>query len=120
MSATIVAFGHPAHPRPLTVYDWLLLTIICSPIAALYVWGVFRARRARAEIRDTLRASALEVVALKRQIFRLGPFFRTVSRGHMVYRVIVLDAAGHQRTGWARWGRTWLPEPDTLEFRWDA
>lgn len=115
----MIAFGHPAHPQPLTVYDWLLLALICSPIAALYVWGIFRGRRARAEIRATLRADGFDLVALNRRMFRLGPLYRTTTRSQMVYRVIVRDAAGRQRTGWARWGRTWLPRPDVLEFRWD-
>jgi hypothetical protein len=30
-----------------------------------------------------------------------------------------LTSVADRRTGWARWGRTWLTKPDTLELRWD-
>ena len=111
---------HAAHPQPLTMIDWLLLAGICSPIAALYAWGIFRLRRARAEIRDAIRQSGFDPVRMTQRWFLLGPFsFWTTSRGQIVYRLIVRDHTRRERTGWARWGRPWFFKPDTLELRWD-
>jgi hypothetical protein len=108
----------PASSASFTTNDWLLLAIICSPIAALCAWGVVRVRQARAAIRAALRNSGLELVRFHHRFLRLGPFW-TRARTHVVYRVTVRDAHGRERTGWAQWGRAWLFSPDTLEFRWD-
>jgi hypothetical protein len=103
----------------LTPYEWLLVGVICSPIAALYAWGFIRVRRARADIRRAIRAEGMELLTMRQRWFRLGPLFWTTTRGQVVYRLTVRDSSGRSRTGWARWGRTWLPRADTLEIRWD-
>lgn len=110
----------PAHLQPFTPSDWFVLGILLSPIVALCVWGALRLRRARAAVREAIRAGGDELVQMKQRWLRQGPFFWTTTRSQVVYRVVVRDSAGRQRTGWARWGRTWFLEPDTrLEFRWD-
>jgi len=111
---------HPAHAQPFTASDWFVLGVVISPILAVLVWGLVRARHARAAIRDAIRAKGFDVLQMKQRWFRFGPFsFWMTSRGQVVYRLIVRDSAGRRRMGWARWGRTWLPRPDTLEFQWD-
>jgi hypothetical protein len=95
------------------------LTAMLLPVAALVAWGIFRVRRARTAVRALLEREGYIVNRIERRLFRQGPLFWTTTRSQIVYRVIVSDTRGQHRTAWARWGRTWLPKPDTLELRWD-
>jgi hypothetical protein len=110
---------HPAHPAPFTISDWVLLAIICSPIAALYAVGIARMRHARSAVQLALRKSGFEIVRLKQRFLRQGPFFFHGYRSDIVYRVTARDAQGRERAGWARWGRIWVFGRDSLEVRWD-
>jgi hypothetical protein len=111
--------GHPATPTPFAPADFAVLIVVVAPILTLVAWGLARMRRAHTAVRAALDHDGYAVVRLERRFFRLGPLFSTTTRGQIVYRVIVRDDGGRQRTGWARWGRTWLPKPDTLELQWD-
>lgn len=111
--------SHYAHPEPLTGADAIILIAVLSPIAALYAWGIARARSARGHIRAALIAAGYDVVDLQRRLVRFGPFTWWSVHSHVVYRVRARDREGRLRTVWARWGRVWLFSPDTLEFRWD-
>lgn len=111
--------SHYADAQALTGTDALVLAVLLSPIAALYAWAIARVRRARADIRQNLSAAGYQVVELQRRLLRFGPFTWWSVRSHVVYRVRARDAEGRLRTVWARWGRTWLFSPDTLELRWD-
>jgi len=44
------------------------------------------------------------------------PLFWTTTSAQVAYRVLVRDRGGHDRTVWARWGRTWLARSDQLEL----
>ena len=88
-------------------------------IVAIAAWGVVRLRRGRAAIQAVLEREGYEVLQMERRIVRQGPFWWTTTPAQIVFRVLVLEPNGRQRTVWARWGRRWLPEPDTLELRWD-
>ncbi len=84
------------------------------------VWAVRRRLRARAEIRLALERAGHEVVKMQHRMLRLGAFsVWNTSRSQFVFRVVVCEAGGQQRTGWARWGRSWLTDPDTFELKWD-
>jgi hypothetical protein len=111
--------GHPARPTPITSSDFATLIVVAAPILAIMAWGLARVRRAHREVRAALDHGGYAVVGMEQRLFRLGPLFWTTTRGQIVYRLIVRDEGGRQRTGWARWGRTWLTKPDTLELRWD-
>ena len=93
--------------------------IVAAPVVAMVAWGVVRLRRGRAAIRASLERAGYRVVSMQHRIIRQGPLFWTTTRSQVVYRVVVSDADGRQRTGWARWGRRWLPNPDTLDLCWD-
>jgi hypothetical protein len=112
-------YGHPATPTALAPADLTGLIVVIAPILALVAWGLARVRRARTAVRAALDHGGYAVVRLEQRLFRSGPLFWTTTRSQIVYRVIVRDDRGRQRTGWARWGRTWLTKPDTLELRWD-
>ena len=73
----------------------------------------------RSAIRASLAQAGYEIVKMQYRLLRQGPLFWTTTRSQIVYRLIVRDAAGRQRTGWARWGRAWLFKAITLELRWD-
>jgi hypothetical protein len=111
--------SHYAHPQPLTPQDWFVLAVLLSPIAALWIWGVIRLRRARRAIHDAVEREGLRLIAMRGRWVRQGPFFWTTTRSQMVYRLTAEDEANQRRTGWARWGRTWLFRPDRLELKWD-
>ncbi len=96
-----------------------VLAIPFIMLGAIVAWGILRLRRGRAAIRTALQQQGCKVLEMKRRIIRLGPFSRTTTRSQIVYRVLVHQADGRQRTIWARWGRTWLPKPDQLELAWD-
>lgn len=111
--------SHAAHPQPFTPSDWIVLAIVLSPIAALWMWGVIRLRRAKRAIRDAVGVEGFDLIAMRQRWFRQGPFFWTSTRGQVIYRLTAQDASGRRRTGWARWGRTWLFRPDRLDLQWD-
>ena len=46
-----------------------------------------------------------------------GPFGTAANQS--VFRFSVHEAAGGERTGWARWGRKWLLDSGALELKWD-
>jgi hypothetical protein len=96
-----------------------LLAAMLFAIGATSAWGIVRVRRARSAVRALLERDGYVVNRIERRVFRQGPLFWTTTRSQIVYRVIVSDTHGRHRAGWARWGRAWLPEPDTLELQWD-
>jgi hypothetical protein len=92
---------------------------VMSGIGSLVAWGVIRLRKARASIRASLARDGCSIRRMERRIIRQGPFGPTTTRSQVVYRVLVRDRTGRNRTVWARWGRSWLPESDQLEVRWE-
>ena len=98
----------------------LMWTVAALAIGAPVVCGIFRLRRSRAIVRQSLERDGYTVVRIQRRVIRQGPFLWTTSRAQTVYRVLVQDRGGHDRTVWARLGRSWLPRPDQLEFRWEG
>jgi len=123
MMSTAVVLGaavdtHSAGPAPLTATDWIVLAVICSPIAALFAWGVVRARHGRAAVFNAVGRSGREIVRLEQRFVRLGPFFPP-RRSDLVYRITAKEPSGRARTGWARWSRRWPFSRDTLDVRWD-
>ena|SRR5438094_1178848 len=97
----------------------LLVSILLLFIIANLLWGIRRWRRSSVEVRSALERAGYDVVHMERRIFREGPFSWTTTRSQCVFRFIVHESTGRERTGWARWGRKWLPDPDQLELKWD-
>jgi hypothetical protein len=98
----------------------LILAAILAPIGVLVLWGVARLRRGRSAVRAALERDGYEIVRIDHRVVRQGPLWPTTTRSQNVYRVVVRDASGRERTVWARWGKTWLLARDTVELRWDA
>lgn len=89
-------------------------------IVAGGVWTVRHRRRARAEIRLALERAGHKVIKMQHRTLRLGSFsVWNTSRSQFVFRLLVSEAGGQQRVGWARWGRRWLTDPDKLELKWE-
>lgn len=97
----------------------ILIWFFAAGLVSLFVWGFRRRRRAFAEVRTELNGTGYRIEKLETRNFRQGPFLKSSGRSQFVFRFVVREATGRQRTGWARWGRTWLPEPDELEMKWD-
>ena len=111
--------GEVADKEPLMLADVFPLGLVIAPILALIGWGMFRLGRSRGEVQAALERNGYEVLQMERRIVRQGMFWWTTTPAQIVFRVLVLEPNGRQRTVWARWGRRWLPEPDTLELQWD-
>ena len=99
--------------------DLYVLAVVATPIALLVYWGLVRLRRGRAAVRAAIERDGLNVVRIERRVLRQGPLFWTTTGSQSVYRVVARDASGREHTAWARWGRTWLFTPDSLELRWE-
>jgi hypothetical protein len=95
------------------------LAILVIAIVATVLWGAIRLRQGRAAIRTAVERDGYSIVRMQRSLFRQGPLFWTTTPSQIIYRVLVRESGGRQRTVWARWGRTWLPKPDTVDLRWD-
>jgi hypothetical protein len=88
-------------------------------IAALVLWSVQQHQRAKREIRSRIERSGSKIIRINYRHLRLGPFsIWNTSRSQLVYRAVVQEATGRERIVWARWGRRWFWEPDTLELKW--
>ena len=90
-------------------------------VAAVLLWGVEQRSRARQEIRGEIERTGGKVVKMNYRHLWLGPFFSiwNSSRTQHVYRVVVHEPTGRERIAWARWGRRWYWNPDTLELKWE-
>ena len=92
---------------------WLALMI------AVVAWGLGQLKRARREISEEIERRGGKVLAMNHRHLRLGPFsLLDTSRSQIVYRVVVQEMSGRERIVWARWGRRWFWNPDTLEMKW--
>lgn len=96
-----------------------LAVIVVILIAACVLWGLVRLRAGRAAIRTALERDGYSIVTMHRSLFRQGPLFWSTTPSQIVYRVQVRESSGRQRTVWARWGRSWLPKPDAVDFKWE-
>ena len=96
-----------------------LIVFVALLVSAILVWGFRRIHRGRVTVREALEQAGYQVLQIQRRIVRQGPFWRTTANSQVVFRVLVRETTGRQRTVWARWGRTWLPEANKLELRWE-
>lgn len=88
-------------------------------VAAVLVWGLDQRSRARREIREEIERSGGKVLKISYRYFRLGPYSHwNTSRTQHVYRMVVREATGRECIVWARFGRRWYWDPDTLEVKW--
>jgi hypothetical protein len=93
---------------------WVLLMV------ALLIWALGQFRRARREIRRAIEQAGSTPIQMRYRHVRLGPFsLWDTSRSQHVYRVVVREATGRERIVWARWGRRWFWNQDTLELKWE-
>lgn len=93
---------------------WVLFVI------GLQIWGEQQRRKARREVRTEIERSGCKVIEMKSRFFKLGPFsVWNNSRTQCVYRAVVRESTGRERVVWARWGRQWFWNPNTLELKWD-
>lgn len=88
-------------------------------VTAVLLWGLDQRKRARREIRDQIEQAGCKVVKMSYRYFRLGPFSHwNTSRTQHVYRMVVQEPTRRERIVWARFGRRWYWNPDSLELKW--
>jgi len=84
-------------------------------------WTVEQRRRARREIRGEIERGGGKVVEMNYRYLQLGPFsIWDTSRSQLVYRLVVHEPSGRERIVWARWGRRWFWNSETLELKWEG
>lgn len=89
-------------------------------VLGLQVWGLQLRRRTRREVGTEIEGHGCKVLEMKSRWFKLGPFsMRNSSRTQSVYRVVVRENTGRERVVWARSGRRWFWNPNTLELKWE-
>ena len=89
-------------------------------VLGLQVWGLQLRRRTRREVRTEIERHGCKVLEMKSRFFKLGPFSMwNSSRTQSVYRVVVQENTGRERIVWARSGRRWFWNRDTLELKWE-
>jgi hypothetical protein len=103
----------------MTLSTVLVIVFVGLVVGAILVWGLRRIHHARAAVRGALEQAGYQVVRMQRRTLRQGPFWKTTTNSQVVFRVLVRETAGRQRTVWVRWGRRWLPEPDEIEMLWE-
>lgn len=84
---------------------------------ALWAWHFSRSRQI---LQSWAARSGLELLQAERRLFFRGPFWWRTGKGQEVFRIVVRDAAGQQRSGHARIGGWFLGMlSDHVEVRWD-
>lgn len=108
----------------LIVARWgLRAEVICWVlfVVGLQVWGLEQRRRVRHEVRSQIERSGCKVITMNSRSFSLGPFSMwNTSRSQHVLRIVVQEPTGRERIVWARWGRRWFWNPNTLELKWES
>jgi len=74
---------------------YLLFVAIAIPLG----WR-WQHRRAQSRLRQWEEHSGCHIVDRSYRLFRRGPFFWSSSNCQDVFRVVVTDVAGNQRSGW--------------------
>lgn len=100
----------------------LVMEIISVFLVLAFVVAAVRWQHSRADeiLKCWAQTTGVEVVSAEKRYLRLGPFLMH-SRGQFVFRIVVRDQTGLQRTGWLRVGG-WLAGvlSDKAEVRWDS
>lgn len=72
-------------------------------VIGVVYWERRRARLAKVILAQWAKDAGLQIITVKSPFLRLGPFW-LFSRVQYIFQITVQDAAGMQRTGWARIG----------------
>ena len=71
-------------------------------VVAVLAWG--QHSRANQIVRQWAQTTEVELVSAQNRYLRTGPFFLENVRGQFVFRIVVRDQTGSERTGWLRVG----------------
>lgn len=87
-------------------------------LVAVLVW--WQHTRADEILQRWAQAAKVELLSAQKRYLRTGPFFMNQARGQFVFRIVVRDHTGTERTGWLRVGG-WLAGvvSDKTEVVWD-
>ncbi|WP_052573963.1 hypothetical protein [Haloferula sp. BvORR071] len=95
---------------------FLIVGFICLAIVNM----VWREKRGSELVYGWARENGYRLMRADRCLFSKGPFFWGTSKSQIVFRVVVQDTDGMQRSGWVRCG-SWLGGllSNKTEARWD-
>jgi len=95
-----------------------LLFVVFAGLAITF--AVLRYGKGRQLLEDWVSDNGYTLVECQRRILFRGPFFWTTGRSQLVYQIIVQDAAGVRRSGYARVGAYIIGMlSDKVDVRWD-
>src|SRR5262245_40079728 len=84
------------------------LFVILLLVVGVILTLVSHFSRSSSLLRSWADQHGLRIIRKEYRTFLRGPFFWTSSKGQTVYRVIVEDKLGNQRSGWVRCGSWWF------------
>jgi hypothetical protein len=110
-----VTFGAITAMSPIEII--LILLPVALGIAALTWWQHSRANEI---VRQWARSNGVELLSAQKRYLRTGPFL-LYARGQFVFRVVVREQGGTERSGWLRVGG-WLAGvlSNKAEMVWDS
>ena len=96
-----------------------VVLIVFFVVIAL-IWTFARFGKAESILDEWARANGYHLLECRRKDLFRGPYFFTTSKTQLVYRIVVSDAAGNRRSGYARVGgfMTGLLS-EKVSVRWD-
>ena len=99
----------------------LVVTFIIFLAACLGAFSIsWHFSRSRRMLNDWAARNGFELMSCEYCWLWRGPFFFRSSKGQAVYRILVRDAQGRQRSGYARCGGwLWGLLTDQVNVRWD-
>ena len=80
----------------------LLLFVVVACFAIMF--SVMRYDKGRQLLEDWARDNGYTLIECQRRTLFRGPYFLTTSKSQLVYQIVVEDAAGVRRSGYARVG----------------
>jgi hypothetical protein len=109
----------------------LMLIAICVPrsdvetVCFFLMFGIvpllvcwFQYSKANEALLNWAQSSGVELITAERRYLRTGPFFLAHDRGDAVFKIVVRDQDGINRSGWLRVGIWWLYSNQTKVI-WD-
>jgi hypothetical protein len=95
-----------------------MLLPVALAVAVLVWWQHSKAHEI---VRQWAKVTDVELLSAEKRYLRTGPFFLDHARGQFVFRVVVRERAGAERSGWLRVGG-WLVGviSDKTKVIWDS
>ena len=93
--------------------------VVVGNVAGI-AWFAWAFRRTRTLLDRWAAANGCRIVERRWRVWRIGPYLFRSGEAQWVFRLAVVDAAGHRREGYARLGGFFLGlVTDAVDVTWD-